>query len=103
MGKNVKVYFRRWFTEIRLMNIAIDDFLKGPSYFVDLDIQKKNQDIREIAKNKPGFLKGAFVYPFTSIYHLFKLIFNYHRVKKEYQKEYGYLTSVQYWEGVFKQ
>ena len=101
LGKNVKHYFKGWFIENTLMAIGIDDFLKGPSYFINLDIQKRNQEIREIAKTKVNIFKGIFLSPFVTVFNFFKLLLNFNRAKKKYKESYAQLTSLSFWENVF--
>lgn len=101
LGKQVKHYFKGWFIENTLMNIGINDFLKGPYYFMTLDIQQRNQEIREIAKKKVNIFKGIFVTPFVTIGYFFKLMFKFNKARKLYKESYSQLTSLQYWEGVF--
>ena len=102
LAKNLKSYFKGQFIQMRLMNIGVDDYLKGPDYFMSLDIQQRNSEIREIAKKKINVFKGIFVNPFIVIGYIFKLMFRYNKIKQLYEKDYGQLTSLSYWEGVFK-
>ena len=101
LGKNVKVYFKGWFIEMKLMTIAINDYLKGPDYFMNLDIQERNKEIRQIAKEKVNICKGIFINPFIVLWYTFKLLFKYRKVRKLYREKYEQLTSLSYWEGVF--
>ena len=102
LGKNVKLYFKGRFSGMKLMNQAINDFLKGPNFFFDLDIEKKNTEVREIAKTKINIFKGIFIYPFVSCFYFFKLLFSFNKVKAVYKKEYPNLTNMEYWSKIFK-
>lgn len=101
-AKNLKVYFRGRFVAMKLMNIAINDYLNGPSFFKSLDIEKKNIEIRNIAKRKVNVFKGIFIYPFIAVHYYFKLLFSFKRLKPQYEKEYKSLTSEEFWNGVFR-
>ena len=101
MGKSVKEYFQFRHTEMKLINIAINDYLKGPVFFLNLDIEKRNNEIREIAKHKMNLFKGIFVTPFIAIGYAFKLMFKYNNAKRLYQRDVDKLTSEQYWLEVF--
>ena len=81
--------------------MAINDYLKGPDYFYNLDIVKRNNEIREIAKHKMNLFKGIFVTPFIAIGYAFKLLFKYNNAKRLYLKDVDKLTSEQYWLEVF--
>lgn len=101
LGKNTKVYFKLMHIEMKLMNIAVNDFLKGPDYFLNLDIEKRNKEIREVANQKFSYLKTIFLNPFIACFYFFKILFRYNSAKKLYQKDYKKLTSEEYWKGVF--
>lgn len=100
-GKNVKVYFKFMHIEMKLMNIAVNDYLKGPDYFLTLDIEKRNNEIREVAAQKVNYLKTIFVNPFVAGFYFFKILFKYNHAKKLFRAKYAQLTSEEYWKGVF--
>ena len=100
-GKNVKAYFKFQHIEMKLMNIAVDDYLKGPDYFLNLDIAKRNNEIREIAKQKVNPLRGIFINPFITIFYLCKILFKFNKPKKLYKDSMSQLTSESYWKKVF--
>lgn len=102
LGKTVKAYFKGKFIVPKLMNIAVNDFLKGPDFFKTLDIEALNKEIRLIADKKIKVLDGIFTYPFRIIHNFFKLTFGFNKAKKKYINEFGYFTNLEYWEGVFK-
>lgn len=101
MGKNVKCYLRRRFIELKLLDIAINDYLKGPEFFVNQNINGRFNEIREIAKQKVNPLKGFFVMPFIQIYYFNKLLFKYNKAKKLYKKDMHKVMTKEYWEKVF--
>lgn len=101
MGKSVKEYFKLRHTEMKLINMAINDYLKGPDFFLNLDIEKRNNEIREIAKHKTNIFKGIFVSPFIAFGYAFKLMFKYNKAKPLYNRDVDKLTSEEYWQGVF--
>lgn len=101
LGKNTKYYFKFHHIEMKLMNMAVNDFFAGTDYFVGLDIEGKNNEVRAIAKQKPNVLAGLFVYPLKTIFYTFKLLFGFNKAKCEFRQNIGRLTSESYWEGVF--
>ena len=87
--------------EMEFLKLAINDFLKGPDFFLSLDMEKKNQEIREFGKHKVNIFKHIFVSPFVAAYNLFKILFRFGKAKKVYNARVNELTSESYWEGVF--
>lgn len=102
LGKNTKAYLKFKHVVTRLMNLAINDYLKGPDYFLNLDIESRNKEIREIAGKKINVFKGIFVYPFVIAYYYFKILFGFNKAKKLYQSRVNELTNGNYWKEVFK-
>lgn len=102
MGKNVKCYLRRRFIELKLLDIAINDYLKGPEFFINQDINGRFNEIREIAKQKVNLFKGLFIMPFVQIHYFNKLLFKYNKAKKLYKKDMHKVMTKEYWEKVFK-
>ena len=100
--KNIRYWLNFEHIEMKLTNIAINDFLKGPKFFYDLDIEKLNTDIRTIAKQKVNPLKGIFINPFITVFYTCKLMFKYNKVKKQFRAEICNLTSEAYWKKIFK-
>ena len=101
LRKSVKFYFCNQRIEMDLIKLAVNDFLKGPDFFLKLDIEKKNQEVRELAKKKVNFFKHFFVSPFVTVWYLLKILFRFGKAKKEYKARMNELTSESYWEGVF--
>lgn len=101
LGKSVKCYFKGRFNELNLLDLAINDYLKGPDYFYNLDIVKRNNEIREIAKRKVGKFKGIFLLPFKQLHYFNKVLFRFSRAKKIYKRDVGKITSESYWNKVF--
>ena len=101
LGKTVKKYFKGAFIVPRLMNIAISDFLKGPTYFKNLDIEKRNKEIRLIAGERINIFNGILTYPFRILFNFFKLVLGFKKAKKLYKEQSGSLTNETYWSGVF--
>ena len=99
--KSVKSYFKGQFIEMKLMRIAVDDYLKGAQYFMNLDIESRNKEIREIASQKPNILLAILVNPFMTIGYFFKLMFKHKRSKITYTANKQYLTSIEYWGKIF--
>ena len=100
-GKKAKLYFKRKYQELHMMDIAVKDFLKGPDFFFNNDIEKKNSEIREIASQKPNIARGIFLSPFIGVYYFFMLVRKYKRMIPLYKQAYDKLTSSSFWEGVF--
>lgn len=101
LGKTVKCYFKGRFSELNLLDLAINDYLKGPDYFYNLDIVKRNNEIREIAKKKVGKFKGIFLLPFKQLHYFNKVLFRFNKAKKIYKRDVGKVTTHEYWEKVF--
>ena len=100
--KNTKCYFMFRHIEMKLFNIALNDYLKGPDFFYNLDIEKKNTEIRNIAKQKVNVLKGIFINPFIACGYFFKLMFKYNKARKLYLKDRDKLTNETFWKKVFR-
>ena len=101
LAKNINYYLKGHFIEMKLMNMAVNNYLAGPDYFLGLDIEKRNTEIREIAKQKVNKLKGIFVYPLLTICYILKLRFKYNGAKRKFRARIKELTSAEYWENVF--
>ena len=101
LGKNIKCYFKGRFNELNLIDLAINDYLKGPDYFYDLDIVGRNNEIREMAKQKVGKFKGIFLLPFKQLHYFNKVLFRFNKAKKIYKKDVGKVTNEEYWRKVF--
>lgn len=101
MGKKVKFYFKLKPREMEMMDLGINDFLKGPDYFLNLDIQKRHKEIRELSSKKPNYLKGIFVSPFISFYYCVKLAKKFKKARVLYVNSFKTVTSFEYWNGVF--
>lgn len=101
MGKNVKCYLRRRFIELKILDVAINDYLKGPEFFVNQDINGRFNEVREIAKQKVGLFKGFVIMPFIQIHYFNKLLFKYNKAKKLYKKDMHKVMTREYWEKVF--
>lgn len=101
MGKKVKFFFKLKPNEMEMMDLGINDFLKGPDYFLNLDIQLRHQEIRKVSSKKPNILKGIFVAPFVSFYYSIKLCIKFHKTRKLYVNSYKNLTSFDYWSNIF--
>lgn len=102
LEKCLKFYLKRQYIELRMTHLGINDFLKGPNYFLMLDIENKNGKLREIEKHQISLLKGIFIYPFICLHYYFKLLFKFNKAKKQYLTKYGELISENYWCGAFQ-
>lgn len=101
IGKKIKFYFRGRAIEMRMMDIGLKDYLKGPEYFLHLDIAKRNNEIRGLANQKRSRILAIFTEPFIIIYYSFLLMIKFKKTAKMYKKSFKSLTSTEYWEGVF--
>lgn len=99
--KSVKFYLLGRHREFKLINIGTNDFFKGPDYLLSLDLEANNNKMREIAKEKPNFVKGLFTIPFISCFYFFKIWFGFNKPKKAYLSKKNDLTSGEYWEKIF--
>lgn len=99
--KSIKSYFKGQFVELKLMRIAVDDFLKESDYFVNLDLCEKNNEIRKIASTKFNILSSILLNPFLVIYYCFKILFRYHPTSKTFIRNKDYLTGSDYWGKMF--
>ena len=101
VGKTLHCYLKGLFTELKLVNQGLNDFLKGPEFFESLDIVKQNIEIREFSKTKTNALKGIFIMPFVEWFYFNKLLFGFRRAKKSYKQGVSKLISEEFWEHVF--
>lgn len=89
------------FAKLELSLLGFKDFLNGPRFFKETDLEKNNIKISETASQiKFNFCKFL-AYPFIVIYYLLLFLFRHHKLKQEYLSEFKYLTSKEYWEKQF--
>ena len=101
--KSGKSYFKLQFVELKLMRIAIDDYLKGPSFFKELDMTKNNLYIREVAGKKKNIFVGLLINPVLVIIYIFKILFYNKKTKDQYIMQKDSLTNIAYWSIIFEQ
>lgn len=93
--KTIKYIVKRDKKSISMANLGVKDFLKGPKFFFENDIEKYNSFLINEYQGK-SILKEYFI----SIGLSFKLIFKFHSIKKEFKSEFKNLTSLSYWERI---
>lgn len=98
--KNIKHYLKGRFIEMKLANVAIDDFAKGVDFFLETNIEENNNRIMAISKQKINKLGNVFTRPFACIGYTFKLMFVFNKAKKSFRTRNSELTSLNYWNKV---
>lgn len=93
--KTLKYILKNDKKSISMSNLGVKDFLTGPKIFYENDLEKYNSYIRNEYISKSLFVEYLF-----SIGLGFKLMFNFRKTKKQFEKEYNNLTSLEYWERI---
>lgn len=97
LGKFLKLYFKRQFVSVKMANLGSKEYFIGPNLFIDNNIEDINKRITAISKEKINTIKCIIGQPIIAIYYCFKIITKYNKAKKEYLKQFKYLTSEEYW------
>ena len=85
------------FEEIRYMNLALEDYKKGPNFLKETDQEKYHSMLGKLPEQwKKGFLIRLKL-SFVTLINVFSIFTDFENLKNDYLKQYEFLKSQDFW------